>query len=119
MPLSKPLWLTFFVLPFVTGGLSQSFNVSVPLDIDYGPDGTTPRFESDHIGFSIEGDRWLDWAGSTTRNQFFYNILSNIEYYTNTPPPIRVGANSEDRTHFNPNVEVGANSGILANRTHG
>ncbi|KAH6909159.1 hypothetical protein BKA70DRAFT_1277653 [Coprinopsis sp. MPI-PUGE-AT-0042] len=106
MLLSMPsIHTALLVFSFVTWALCQSLNVSVPLDIDYGPGGTTPRFESDHIGFSLEGDRWLDWAGSTSRNEFFYNILMNIKFYTNTPPPVRVGANSEDRTHFNPNTE--------------
>lgn len=103
MPLFKLLaHLPLFLLAVAAGVLSQSLNITIPLDIDLR---ATPRYASDQVGFSLEGDRWLDWAGSTSRNTFFYNILSNIKFHTNTPPPVRVGANSEDRTHFNPDVE--------------
>ena len=95
--------LPLLLLAISTTVLSQSLNVTVPLDIDLN---MTPRYAQDQIALSLEGDRWLDWVGSTSRNQFFYNTLSNIKFYTNEPVPIRVGANSEDRTHFNPDVKV-------------
>ncbi|TFK40176.1 glycoside hydrolase family 79 protein [Crucibulum laeve] len=54
--------------------------------------------------FSIEQDRWTDWVGTTSRNQFFFNTLDNLKQLTGVPPLIRIGANSEDHTDFDPNV---------------
>lgn len=59
------------------------------------------------VSISIEGDRWPDWAGSTSaRNQFFYNVLTNLGKLTGRMPNVRVGANSEDKTQFNSAVNV-------------
>lgn len=49
------------------------------------------------IGLSIEQDRWLDWSGNTSRNDFFFNTLNNLVGITGQPPPIRIGADSEVR----------------------
>lgn len=47
------------------------------------------------IGFSIEGDRWTDWAGINGPNQFVLNALGNIRNKTGAAPWVRVGADSE------------------------
>ncbi|KAF8734682.1 hypothetical protein AX14_003112 [Amanita brunnescens Koide BX004] len=57
------------------------------------------------VSFSIEQDRWTDWSGTTARNTFVHNVLDNLRLKTGFPPHIRIGANSEDRTIFDPNVE--------------
>ncbi|KAF7970112.1 hypothetical protein HWV62_24994 [Athelia sp. TMB] len=53
------------------------------------------------VSFSIEQDRWPEWAGETARNTFFYNALENLRQKTGEPPWIRIGADSEDHTNFN------------------
>jgi hypothetical protein len=58
------------------------------------------------ISFSIEQDRWTDWSGKDERNDFFFNVLDNLRLKSGAPPHIRIGANSEDRTIFDPNVQV-------------
>lgn len=58
------------------------------------------------LSFSIEQDRWTDWVGTTTRNDFFFNTLDNLQQLTGLPPQIRIGANSEDHTNFGDNVQV-------------
>ena len=58
------------------------------------------------ISFSIEQDRWTDWSGKDERNDFFFNVLENLRFKSGAPPHIRIGANSEDRTIFDPNVQV-------------
>lgn len=58
------------------------------------------------ISFSIEQDRWTDWSGKYERNDFFFNALDNLRLKSGAPPHIRIGANSEDRTIFDPNVQV-------------
>ena len=58
------------------------------------------------VSFSIEQDRWTDWVGTTSRNEFFFNTLDNLKKFTGEPPQIRIGANSEDRTNFNQKVQV-------------
>ncbi|KAG5641825.1 hypothetical protein DXG03_004144 [Asterophora parasitica] len=50
-------------------------------------------------------DRWTDWAGTTSRNAFFYNTLDNLKQITGQPPQIRIGANSEDHTNFKKHVQ--------------
>jgi hypothetical protein len=58
------------------------------------------------VSFSIEQDRWPDWAGVDTPNPLVVNALTNLARLTGTPPWIRIGADSEDRTLFNPDVNV-------------
>ncbi|KAG6820481.1 hypothetical protein H0H93_016543 [Arthromyces matolae] len=58
------------------------------------------------FSFSIEQDRWTDWAGSTSRNQFFYNTLDNLRQLTGAPPRVRIGADSEDHTKFNAAIKT-------------
>lgn len=58
------------------------------------------------LSFSIEQDRWTDWVGTTSQNDFFFNTLDNLQQLTGLPPQIRIGANSEDHTNFGNNVQV-------------
>ncbi|KAF8349020.1 glycoside hydrolase family 79 protein [Amanita rubescens] len=60
------------------------------------------------LSFSIEQDRWTNWSGIAARNTFFFNVLDNLRIKTGSPPYIRIGANSEDRTIFDPNVQFSA-----------
>ena len=94
--------LVLFTLTAGPGALAQSVGVNIPLSAPAG----ASRIAGDHVSFSLEQDRWLDWVGRTSRNQFFFNSLENIKKITGLPPRIRVGANSEDRTHFNPALDV-------------
>ncbi|KJA26227.1 glycoside hydrolase family 79 protein [Hypholoma sublateritium FD-334 SS-4] len=57
------------------------------------------------LSLSIEQDRWTDWVGTTSRNEFFFNTLDNLNQITGQPPHIRIGANSEDHTNFGNDVE--------------
>lgn len=58
------------------------------------------------VGLSLEQDRWLDWAGKEQRNDFFFNTLDNINQLAGEPLAIRIGADSEDRTFYNPHIQV-------------
>ncbi|PSS35531.1 hypothetical protein PHLCEN_2v1525, partial [Hermanssonia centrifuga] len=58
------------------------------------------------LSFSIEQDRWPDWVGIDSRNQFTFNALQNFAELTGQPPNIRVGANSEDHTIWSPTVTI-------------
>ncbi len=58
------------------------------------------------LSFSIEQDRWTNWSGIAARNTFFFNVLDNLRIKTGSPPHIRIGANSEDRTIFDPDIQV-------------
>ncbi|KAJ7746112.1 glycoside hydrolase family 79 protein [Mycena maculata] len=79
-----------------TGGDS----VSIPITA-----GSATAVTGNLLSLSIEQDRWLDWSGNATQNTFFFNCLDNIVEITGLPPQIRIGADSEDHTNFNPNVE--------------
>ena len=58
------------------------------------------------VSFSIEGDRWPDWSGVGSRNEFTHSALTTLGKLTGAPPKIRVGANSEDRTVWSPTVTI-------------
>ncbi|KAI0337156.1 glycoside hydrolase family 79 protein [Trametopsis cervina] len=58
------------------------------------------------LGFSLEQDRWPDWAGVQSRNEFTHNALLNYGSLTGKPTKIRVGANSEDHTVWSPTETV-------------
>jgi hypothetical protein len=60
------------------------------------------------VSFSIEqeSDRWPDWAGVGGPYPLVVNALTNLARLTGTPPWIRIGADSEDRTLFKPDVNV-------------
>ncbi|THV07040.1 glycoside hydrolase family 79 protein [Dendrothele bispora CBS 962.96] len=84
--------------------LSYALTVNIPV--------TAPSNASTVTGslfsLSIEQDRWLDWAqasNSSSRNEFFFNTLDNLIQITGEGPQIRIGADSEDHTDFNENIE--------------
>ncbi|KAF8208873.1 glycoside hydrolase family 79 protein [Mycena galopus ATCC 62051] len=79
---------------------SGTDSVSIPLTA-----GSAPAVTGNLLSLSIEQDRWLDWSGNATQNTFFFNCLENVVKITGLPPQIRIGADSEDHTNFNPNVQ--------------
>ncbi|KAJ7710331.1 glycoside hydrolase family 79 protein [Mycena rosella] len=80
-------------------GSSGGDSVSIPITA-----GSATAVTGNLLSLSIEQDRWLDWSGNATQNTFFFNCLDNIVKITSLPPQIRIGADSEDHTNFNPNV---------------
>ncbi|KAF8428843.1 glycoside hydrolase family 79 protein [Boletus edulis BED1] len=84
-------------IPFAVSAV----DVTIPLSAPSGASSVAP----DLVSLSIEQDRWVDWAGTTEQNQFFYNALDNLAQITNLPPFIRIGADSEDHTDFSYDVE--------------
>ncbi|KAF8659043.1 hypothetical protein AX16_001916 [Volvariella volvacea WC 439] len=79
------------------------FGLEVPIPLT-APTGAQ-RVSGSFISLSIEQDRWTDWSGTTSRNEFFFNVLDNLKQITGEAPRIRVGANSQDRTNFNPGLQ--------------
>lgn len=61
------------------------------------------------VSFSIEGDRWPEWAGTKVGqpNRFTEQVLQNLYERTEARPAVRVGADSEDRTHLDLSLPVG------------
>lgn len=93
------LYHTLFFLLF--GQLASCLDVSISLTAP-----ATAFVSQSLVSLSIEQDRWTDWAGNTSRNDFFFNTLDNLQQLTGLPPQIRIGANSEDHTNFGYNVQV-------------
>ncbi|KAF5382078.1 hypothetical protein D9615_004232 [Tricholomella constricta] len=91
-----------FLCLILLGQQVSGVNVPIPLFAPSNAASVSPSLFS----FSIEQDRWTDWAGSTSRNQFLFNTLDNLGRLTGAPPDIRVGANSEDRTKFNAAIQA-------------
>ncbi|KAF5380765.1 hypothetical protein D9757_007088 [Collybiopsis confluens] len=79
-----------------------TLNVAIPSTAPSSASAISP----DQLSFSIEQDRWTDWAGATTRNQFLFNVLENLATLAGEPPRIRIGADSEDHTDFQPGLQV-------------
>lgn len=90
--------------------LSQAHNTSIPLAA---PPSSQP-LSRNLLSFSIEQDRWPDWTGVDSRNEFTHNALQNLAQLTGKPPKIRVGANSEDHTVWSPSVTVSAHTSSLS-----
>ena len=82
--------------------LTSAVNVSIP---------TTPPYDSQPLSrtllsFSLEQDRWPDWSGTTSRNEFVHSAFLTLGDLTGQPPKIRVGADSEDLTTWSPAVAI-------------
>ncbi|KAJ7475686.1 glycoside hydrolase family 79 protein [Mycena latifolia] len=91
-----PAFSIILIAPLVSG-----VAVTIPLSVT----GDAPPVTGNLVSLSIEQDRWLDWAGNTTRNSFFFNTLDNLVALTGAPPTIRIGADSEDHTQFSAAVQ--------------
>ena len=64
---------------------------------------------SPHLaGFSIEMDRWLEFAGHEVGkpNVYFNQLLQNLGERTGRMPVLRVGANTQDRGFIDPSVPI-------------
>ncbi|KAF4963182.1 hypothetical protein FSARC_8760 [Fusarium sarcochroum] len=64
---------------------------------------------SPHLAaFSLEMDRWTDWAGKEIGkpNAYLNQLLRNLGERTGHMPFLRVGANSQDRATIDLNVKV-------------
>lgn len=86
------------------GGVVDAVNVNVSIPI--APPNTSQSLSPTLISFSIEQDRWPEWVGVQNRNEFTFNALDNYARLTGEPPKLRVGADSEDRTTWSPDVDV-------------
>lgn len=84
------------------GQFASCLEVPTPLTAPADAFFISPSF----VSLSIEADRWTDWVGTTSRNDFFFNALDNLQQLTGKPPQIRIGGNSEDHTNFGHNVQV-------------
>jgi len=84
----------------VAATLVSAVDVTISLSAPAG----APTLPPSLVSLSIEQDRWTQWAGNTSRNDFLFNVLNNIVGFTQNPPHIRIGADSEDHTNFNPNI---------------
>ena len=80
----------------------RAVNVSIPLT----PPSTSQPLSSTLVSFSIEQDRWPEWTGIKSRNEFTFNAFDNYAKLTGHPPKLRVGADSADRTTWSPDVDV-------------
>ncbi|TFK95850.1 hypothetical protein BDV98DRAFT_659521 [Pterulicium gracile] len=91
------------LLAITTAFLSAvtAVDVIIPLNTP----ANAPLLSKSLVSISIEQDRWTDWAGIKSRNQFFYNTFDNLRALAGSPPHVRVGANSEDRTNFDPAIK--------------
>ncbi|THV02264.1 hypothetical protein K435DRAFT_817806 [Dendrothele bispora CBS 962.96] len=82
-----------------------TFFTPVTVEIPVTAPSAAPKVPGSLFSLSIEQDRWLDWAGNTSRNEFFFNVLDNLISITDEGPKIRIGADSEDRTTYQQGIE--------------
>ncbi|KAF7365406.1 Mitochondrial nad transporter [Mycena venus] len=88
-------------LTLVRAKNASILSISIPLSAPQGAPTLSPTLFS----LSIEQDGWTDWAGTDSPNTFLVNVLNNLKQRTGEPPWFRIGADSEDRTNFNPAVQ--------------
>ena len=70
--------------------LWASFASASVLDLQYTLPPTARSINGDVAGFSIEYDRFSDWAGNVSaRNEFTYALLDNLKKRTGCAPHIR------------------------------
>jgi hypothetical protein len=93
------MWGAYFITLIVP--IVSAIEVTIPLTAPSG----AASLMGNLVSLSIEQDRWTDWAGTTEPNTFFNNVLDNFIQITNTPPFVRIGADSEDHTDFSYDVE--------------
>ncbi|CAK5284397.1 unnamed protein product [Mycena citricolor] len=86
---------------FAASASAQSLSVTIPSSAPPAAITLSPSLFS----FSIEQDGWTLWAGTNTTNTFLVNVLDNIIERAGDGPWFRIGADSEDRTDFNPAVQ--------------
>ncbi|KAF8208721.1 glycoside hydrolase family 79 protein [Mycena galopus ATCC 62051] len=92
-------FLTCFLV-LVQAQNASKVSISVPLTAPQGASTLSPTLFS----LSIEQDAWTDWPGANSPNTYLINVLNNLKERTGSPPWFRIGADSEDRTNFNPAV---------------
>ncbi|KAF9644536.1 glycoside hydrolase family 79 protein [Thelephora ganbajun] len=80
--------------------------INTRANIPTSPPSNSEKLAPTLLSFSLEQDRWPDWAGRHSQNVYTYNALTNYAQLTGQPPKIRVGANTEDRTLWGPNVDL-------------
>lgn len=86
---------------------AQTVNTTVQASISSSASATAAVLLSPSlVSFSIEQDNWLQWAGTDSKNAFFYNALSNLQTLTGELPLVRIGADSEDNSNFDFETEV-------------
>jgi len=101
MPSALPVFGGTLVVLFLV-----QITTSVEVSISLLPPSNALVLSPSLLSFSIEQDRWTDWVGTSSRNNFSFNTLDNLGTLTGEPPRIRIGANSEDRTVYDPNVQA-------------
>lgn len=98
--------LTLALTALVFGGAYAQNDTTLAVSVaSLQPTNTQPLSDT-LLSFSIEQDRWPDWAGIDERNDFTYNALRRLQVLTGSPPRLRVGADSEDHTTWSPTVTV-------------
>ncbi|KAJ8073456.1 hypothetical protein PM082_011732 [Marasmius tenuissimus] len=97
-----PSYLHVLLLPLAQMAVTIAVTVPLSLQPPAGAFVVSPSL----ISFSIEQDRWTDWAGLDSRNEFLYNTLDNLFQIAGEPPHMRIGADSQDHTNFNKDVET-------------
>ena len=100
------LQLFLACLALLPSSQAQVSNASVTVPV-FAPPSSQP-LSNTLLSFSIEQDRWPDWSGIDERNEFTHAALTRLASLTGRPPKIRVGANSEDKTVWDPTVTVRA-----------
>jgi len=79
-----------FVLCLLSNRLLAQNVAGSRLQFEWSRPSCTMPLPQDLCGFSIEPDRWPDWAGNVThRNDFTYTLLNNLKEKTGVAPRIR------------------------------
>lgn len=94
-------FLTALQILCVVSTVRADLGAYIPLLAPYAAKTVSPTL----ISLSIEQDNWIEWAGTAAPNMFFYNALDNLRQLAGEGLWIRIGADSEDHTNYNPDIQ--------------
>jgi len=79
--------------PILLAASAAAVDTNITLTVPNAQPSFAQPLSSTLAGFSIEMDRWPDWAGQNigSPNKFVNQVLTNLAGGTGRPPSIRVG----------------------------
>ncbi|KAF9878229.1 hypothetical protein CkaCkLH20_04267 [Colletotrichum karsti] len=99
-----PIFIALQAASYVAAGPEYNFTLHVSKQRPEWAEKLSPNL----AGFSLEMDRWPDWAGQEVGkpNEYFNQLLRNLGERTGHMPFLRVGANSQDRATVDLSLQV-------------
>jgi hypothetical protein len=84
------MWFSTFYLVLVAGAVVAQDDIKSNLRMSLGKPSCAVPLPGNLLGFSIEPDRFPDWAGNvSSKNEYTYTLMSDLKEKTGVTPSIR------------------------------